>query len=1521
MPFGLGEQPSVGSPFADIGRGPFGSLFGRAKDPTDIAPFLPTEDQIATKRQEIRESKPWWVELLEVPGELLFQQSILGFMGGDGSEGAQDNIVRGLRNNPIFQLIDYLPGVDGLTDNLEFSDVRELGGLDFLGLGGSHAEVNEGLGNFAINLIGSMVTSPLEMVFLPYGKVATTGVKAGRFLSKVNLLSQAAKVRPGLSAAVKAGERAMFLFKVPFTKTGYAVHSFANLDFKATQVIESAAEFLNALPGVAAARKAVSTTYISAKNVVNKVTGETRSAAAQRATVEAAEEARQNPRALVQPWMDRMSWLLSKSPQMFQDEPSAKLIYAFAEQGPVALDTAVSLRAMLEEGGRSYASSQAKMAGIIEKGGADAKLLMEARSGDSAALVAWFQKHPDISVWQDSHFKQSDLTEMLATAGLSPRLGVDVRGDPRVFDFTPGGTPDSSIARTMARPPGGSVDVLGVRIPFRPKADDVGSFVDRANLAEEAAGGTKAAIAGATAEKLELYDRLLKANGPQYIEELGNIAREGNALMREVGRKDEIDGLIDMVSSPYIMRIVDPKVKQLINDTIGRALETRTSAEGLSVVRSFMRGRTFDQLDSLEANWIVREVGTRYTGQQPLKHIVDAFARDKVEGVNAWLADVFESAGVLDKLRAMKGPDAKVAYDMIAASPHLSWIRRISDTLSVRQDMEFNKSLLDDGSALVFHRSALKDADTLESTLRLSSPDNDWQRPLVAYIRDKTTGSASVMSTSRLIRSVLGVDQAAKRHMAEISIANSLDDAAMEAHNSVTDIASRIYRYMDPKDPGRFVVDAADPAYLRTLKQNRVSLADTRQSLKDVNAQILDIKKRFGKVNRKFTASQKARLEELGNSRTSILARERALLTKVQDVEAGLSKWHSGVTQGRMDIEGLKDLSRKAAADSMKAATDLSQASRSGAMDMIEIMRMHKKHGVLALDELRGKHPDLYAKLVKSSPDAEVVWLDADIAKELYGKNGVIDRMRSPDNWSHTFRVLDGFNAWWKQWTLWFPQTAARNFVTSHVMTLMSGTPFHRWAQAAPKAIGATRAIRKAMDTGDLSAISQWSIKRADGAVLGGEELYRQAFKVGALNASYVGETMLERTSDAVMKARGLAGMAEARASGFVKRLFAGALPWKASDGVKNPILKASWKVQEATDQHGRLTGIIARWLDGDSLEDSSRHIMAYHYNAGKSRTLIERQAFTRFIPFWNWTKFASSTVVRAYMQNPSGAAFWGRLWKSAHDANGIKFGDWDQILPEYVNTMFGVPFQQTEQGPSYFLMGNYLPHGEIMSIASAISRIGETNGLSLVNNIGGRITPAIAKIAETVTNYSFFTGREIENFDGEHDEMFGVSMPRKARNLVQAIRFLNELDRTNLLSFADVDGIRLKVSLELNANPRAGVLGERAQISNPFVRAASGAFGVLPRGHQVSVEDEARYTRGRLEREESRLKGFIRKRLMEGDRTDNKEDLPVLQEQLAIVMAKQRALAEIPGAEEPEAKRRRQTIGGSPFRRFGGRQ
>lgn len=121
----------------------------------------------------------------------------------------------------------------------------------------------------------------------------------------------------------------------------------------------------------------------------------------------------------------------------------------------------------------------------------------------------------------------------------------------------------------------------------------------------------------------------------------GHLVRSAD-FMRKLGDKEIAEGLINSQLEFYVPRSVTPEARDLINRRVGGLLADAPGGLGAT---DFMQGRKFTDLTTVEANAVVREIGTRATGYTALKDIEAQAAQEA-----GWWSKIFDD-GFIKQLR------------------------------------------------------------------------------------------------------------------------------------------------------------------------------------------------------------------------------------------------------------------------------------------------------------------------------------------------------------------------------------------------------------------------------------------------------------------------------------------------------------------------------------------------------------------------------------------------------------------------------------------------------------------------------------------------------------------------------------------------------------------------------------------------------------------------------------------------------------------------------------------------------
>ena len=123
----------------------------------------PSEEMILQSQQELTQDQPLWMDILDIPDRIFGGQMIKGLLAGSGEEGIGDNLEMMVRNNPLFQLMEAVPGLNELKDAI-FGDVQTIRATDVRQAFGANADtVGE---DWLLNLGMEIILDPSSFMFM-----------------------------------------------------------------------------------------------------------------------------------------------------------------------------------------------------------------------------------------------------------------------------------------------------------------------------------------------------------------------------------------------------------------------------------------------------------------------------------------------------------------------------------------------------------------------------------------------------------------------------------------------------------------------------------------------------------------------------------------------------------------------------------------------------------------------------------------------------------------------------------------------------------------------------------------------------------------------------------------------------------------------------------------------------------------------------------------------------------------------------------------------------------------------------------------------------------------------------------------------------------------------------------------------------------------------------------------------------------------------------------------------------------
>jgi hypothetical protein len=1456
-----------GLSFGSLGSLSFGGGFS-SRQPDITAPFMPSPDQIAAAQEAAQQEDEsgggffgFIASVFQIPERLLGIQSLKALIAGDAEQAVM--------NNPLFQITDAV-GITNVTKYYDAARIRE-------SLGDTNAR--EGIGNFLINTSIDILSDP-GTYLMPFAKVAEIGKMVP---GAANNIAQGV-----LSQAVESGTRAMFVWKVPFTQAGFAHGLPKSMDLAVARGLEKVANFLNSNPITGTILKATSPAY--GPNMVDVLdeTGNVVVAGSQlRRTAKSALNMKENAEfAYMGQFMPVLNHL-SKTPigrLMMTDSDVGKAVMTAIELNIRTIDD-YGQHAKAIRSGVPYARGVASRDRLLSTSPEAIDLARRMGQGDLTAVTKWMEKYPKATLPEEG----IDFAKSVGAARNDVDLGIDLRG-------LEGSPIDVQVLQAVEDMPGAATQ----------------GIIDRAKDTTEVGRIGREVLQQAKQEELDLFARIAKRTDvtPENILEAANA---GRALMERIGQKDVLSGLLNGMLELYTHRRVTPEVAKIINDRFMSGVKSFGGDAAEALAASFMKGRGFTDLTTVEANVIAREIGTRYTGFQPLGQLANGGA-EQAEGV---LAKIFD----MPFLRGLRGVEgAEDVAELLSTNPMLSWYQRIRSGARVTGELEFNKIIFADDSPFVLAKGALKDL-TQEAISRNTG------QGLRAFLVDKSKKlfKPSGVSATKLVTGVMGDDLAATkaiardavrdwtteamftRKMDDAQVIQALDDdiaigekageellratpyssGGVLYHKALKDIDDEIATIraleMDVADAKSARFDASTlrseaqaevTASRRAIKALRERESAMRKTGNPLHAKYADESAAAAKQQEDMLVSlEKDLADARGLGKLAERARERirkditdrrqtvnAMRDKAESYKAALREEIADIREARDEfMKGAKDGAKNASAAINKAVSQ--KLAKHRFAEELAFQRKHRETGAVALDELAQSRPDILEAIKKRHGDTEVIWMDAKVSEDVLGKDGILNRMRRPDTPGRLLRGIDGATWWWKAWTTLNPV-----FINSRVRDVLGAS----WLMDMAGAGGATKQVIPGLGDAAQVTASVAAHMRGETAALAGKKVFGPAGQslthgefldkmqaAGLVNSGLAADEIL-RTGEAITFAGTKKG------GEFKKKFF-------TLSARKSKIIDAGYKMAELGDNHAKIAGVLARWRTTGNLDEAVDFVKGWSYNPASQNLLtsFERHRLRRVIPFYSFAKFAVTKTAELAVMRPGTMAWFDKVGKNASQAVGLTPDELDMAIPEFIRDNLGIPVTRDAEGnPLYFTFGNFHPAADLFKLAKAVqdSFDSESDGKgSIVSYVGEKLHPALRVPLERMTGKSFFGQRRLEAYPGESVEFLGLPMKRKTADLWRTIRFLNEIDRIGFFSSEDAKSM-IRTQDGMAMNWLTGGMG--------FISARLYTPNEMAQLRMKKAQQDANY---------SRLKGQLRKTLQsgEGGKVDAK-NVRTLQELLA---------------------------------------
>ena len=467
---------------------------------------------------------------------------------------------------------------------------------------------------------------------------------------------------------------------------------------------------------------------------------------------------------------------------------------------------------------------------------------------------------------------------------------------------------------------------------------------------------------------------------------------------------------------------------------------------------------------------------------------------------------------------------------------------------------------------------------------------------------------------------------------------------------------------------------------------------------------------------------------------------------------------------------------------------------------------------------------------------------------------GAHRKMTEPKEVLKLVRWLHKATNLWKGWTnLPNPAFHARNFASTGAMAFLAGVEGVSGLRSYQSAF----AIQKAM-LGRGQTLADVVLTNVNGETLDAATFLQKTKQLGGIDVDFGALDMFGRAVDMFGE------VSEKKMPRWLR--------WGQAQ--TNPLLAPIRDgVGRASENLWRMTTIIDQWKKGATLEDSVRHAKKFLIDYDSHLlTHTERVGFRAAFPFYTFMRRAIPLAMDHILQSPQKTTFFGKALRAWSETPGLfeaESGDIDELpkdlVPDYIGDMYGIPIRKNDEGnPEYFLLRGWLPQSDLAELAHGFRELmnaKEGRRGALVDSIAARLSPLIKQPVEFMKNFSAFTGKPIERFEGQQYEMFGMSFSPFTVQLMRDVSLLNNLDRLNPL------GVE-----------RTGEQGERNEIG-ALQRYAQFFLGL--RSYEGRPVEEAQKSVFEYEQENKRLKGEYNRLLRNLKDPSRQEQIDSLREQM----------------------------------------
>jgi len=1393
--------------------------------------LAPTPDEVAAKEQE-QAGNAWGTigSILSLPEKVLFGQAIKGAVKG-GIEGGWEGALKGFARGTPFAFLGEALGLGDLADETSFAEIRRATG---------ETDVEEGAANFLLNLAGDIVLSPVELLAAPFAVTKGASV-AGRIASKASI-----------AKGIALGERAALTFRVPFAKNAFYA---TNLGFKSGAV--TVGQGLDAI-GAFMRTNPVTGALVKTFSPVARVKDPEVARLGKLSRAEADQARRTFFGKTLTAYLDGVT---PQGRALVESGRFRGLLTTMNEFGAASVDELGTYdEALRKLANPDVALREIKRDALLRSNrrGAVGELWDKASAGDVDAIGTLHARHTEIPLTK----------EMLDAAGLKPRVGSELSWVTEADQGVVGQLdPATRGLRSAADSAQGKRLVAAEATPDRAldaaKKARTGLQDDYRKLMAEIEAGT--------VNKADL-DSFLSVH---------------KQVMTDIGRADILNGFLNETVEPflglYAPRMISAKAMEMVENHFAATLSKY----------NYSSPRKLRDMLAVEVNAVVEDFGTKATGFIPLKEL----RKHKADGV---LARIFDSK--FRKELAAFDPQAAEFFQIL---PTQNLFERAAVSGEREARATFGRTFFADDSAAVVEsltpeefakrggrygpgtgyravvetKSGVETPTWAKTVERQAAPEIEAQYEIASHTIRKD--SLDRMLDTRRDFDAEWHELRAARDITADSAPVKLQQAKDDAYATVTmkraandlrmakeekNLAERLLRIHRARAKG--VGATADADAVRVYDELAAGAKDRaafEASLVERLGRAKDVLRARGDFYEASKRSINDFLDELDKTFDTMTGE---FSDAVKANRAGRRDALAGILSDKKQRAALVDRLRKNGVSGRTFAREVS------------LQQQYAARGVMALDEASGV-------IVDEASGKTLL----DRMRERWGKDTRIkivteeafnafrelsDDMAKPDALRNNgiARVLDTFKTAWAGHTIYNPlflQTRARNFVQSVASSMAHGLFSPTAHFEARTALGTfSKSLKEG--PGALEEIASQTVRgRADVSLKDALQAARKLGVVGAGGYAYEAGLTLEKAAARTSATPVKDALKDWRS--YVDLV----VPTRGV--ADSPALQLGLRMEQTLDDHARFATFLGALKKGQSFEEAASSVRRALYDSTNPMSWTERTIFRRAIPFYSFQKYAFGQMADLYLTRPATVTSIEKVRRNAYAATGMKPGELDTAMPGFVADGYAIPYKNTDKGPVFGLFGTYLPIGEVARIASMFDDYKQNpDGADpVLRYFVGNMHPVLKSSLESLLNRDVYSNREITDYPGQSLEMFGIPMPKLMVRFAQQLRFVNELNKLNVINFTEASALLSEVK-------RFG-----SDETTALDRLLSSAFSPspIPQDRTINVEQETKYRNRKDEARFREAKGRIVRAGIGEDRAYTETNIEALRAEMAETAAR----------------------------------